>query len=95
MPSKAYRDRHKKAGLCTECTAPATEGRYCLPHLLTNRVYKKQNHERYAITQNRAFKERYYRLKHEGKCTNCGVPLIEGETSLCVNCMIIKTEGVI
>lgn len=54
---RAYYDRHKAAGLCVRCPAPATAGSLC---------------ERHAEQKRRGERLRYARRKRLGLCAECG-----------------------
>ena len=87
MGDKAYKLRHKKLGLCISCTQPANTGDYyCIEHR-----YKKQRCDiRYyyknKVERRHQVEARRQRYKEEGKCPDCGIPLIEGEGVYCINC---------
>jgi hypothetical protein len=92
------RDRRKEKGICLQCknkVSPSSK-RHCLFHQSINvvrsrRVYSAQREKRIAYSR-----ERYFRLKREGKCTACGMPL-NNESSVgskCLNCHM-KSNGTI
>jgi hypothetical protein len=85
--------RHKEIGLCVMCNQPRFEhsASYCLLH-----YDKHQRYERNYYRTNSGWREhvkayrkaRYWKLKSENKCVNCGMPLNE-ETrcgARCLNC---------
>lgn len=87
---KRWRAKHLSIGLCVFCNEPYLHDsniRLCQKHneesrLVLKRYYQK-NHEFLNARRNK----RDERLKKEGKCVNCGIPLTEEDPKvLCVNC---------
>ncbi len=75
-----YRNRHKVKGLCQDCSKLALVCRSrCEIHNERNNHYTRE-----------ACRKTYVQRKAEGRCPKCGVPLVEGEGVICVNCIILK-----
>lgn len=68
-----WRQKHRRTGLCLECTRPAVSGRrFCAGHLAKARSKAKQE---YA-----------WRVAN-GICLKCGVPKEEGRRGVnCISC---------
>lgn len=96
MGDAIYKERHHALGLCLWCSRKAVPGEVlCERHTLTHRQstcegYKLHREERYK-------KIRWHqaRLTAQGKCYKCGTPLIEGEGSICTNCMDVVIYGAV
>lgn len=78
MPSKEWREKQKKRGLCADCMTPVKKGHVrCEDHLKINRES--------------CLKEKKKR-KEEGRCRECGKKMEEDDLVLrtakftCVNC---------
>lgn len=86
---KIYRNRNERVrqGLCRYCLEKAIPGfLYCLKHIYTDRASSHRYSLSHREARARKSAERFQRLKAEGRCTDCGIPLIEGEGIRCVNC---------
>lgn len=58
---------------------------------MTNIISKKERHKAYMREYNRTHvRERYARLKAEGRCTMCGEPLTDKDTTL--NCRFCRAK---
>jgi NADH pyrophosphatase NudC (nudix superfamily) len=84
MGDRAYKESHKRQGLCTDCFRPARVGKTrCLIH--TQRLYKWNRTEKAKIIQQQ--KKKYRR--ENGYCLICGKKLDpdadEGKLT-CINC---------
>lgn len=84
---KKWRRTHKRIGLCKDCNREVlSPSVLCARHLWLKRLSDRRYHIRNKIEELKKMNEKYNRLKQENKCPRCGIPLIEGEGVLCVNC---------
>lgn len=86
MGDKAYKERHKALGLCQDCSSPAEIKGYCLKHYWRRLVKDRQYSEEHRQEINERVKRWHLKNIEQGRCSHCGVPLIEGEGKRCVNC---------
>ena len=81
--------------LCRECNELAVVGRKrCVHHLYGDALRHKRYYARHRleeINRQRLLREQW---RVEGKCVRCGIPLIEGEGIICVNCCIASHGGI-
>ncbi len=74
MGNQKYKQKHKRLGLCRECSEKATHGRSCEKHRIKNVVRCRKKMERY---------------RKEGRCY-CSRPLlpedIEAKRTHCIIC---------
>ena len=89
MGNKAYKDSHRKKGLCVDCSRNAIPGSTrCTEHSRNQDMYFK---EWYAANQDkeiaRALATRKLRVEN-GCCPSCGAPLGEQDEGFatCINC---------
>jgi predicted RNA-binding Zn-ribbon protein involved in translation (DUF1610 family) len=78
MGSQAYKERHRKSGLCLDCSVEVFRSERCKKHYLRN------------IDVNR--KQKRFRKK-EGLCVTCGNELheeMDANRSNCLNCRMYK-----
>ncbi len=59
------------------------------------RENSRQKYNKNPLERLRERKARRIRYKQEGRCTECGILLIEGEGKRCVNCVISAHDGFI
>ena len=81
-----YKKWHKEKGLCLDCSSPAKIAGLCLKHYWRKAVYDRRYANEHQEERSEYHKNRRVRLAEEGRCTHCGVPLVEGEGRQCVNC---------
>lgn len=88
---KRYREKHKRLGLCRECTKPAIP----YQHLCVCCSLKKNERDRkYYFKDPEKSRERYRLMREERrlklKCLKCGCPLNDEDKQLgfktCSNC---------
>ena len=89
MGNLKYKQKHKKAGLCIDCSRPAKAGRVrCDRHALYQ--CKKDKASNYARVKN--YREKW---RKEGRCTTCAAPLdIDADCNMvtCINCRSITCK---
>jgi hypothetical protein len=89
-----YQRQHKAAGLCIFCSEKAMDNsQFCLKHYYTHSLAMKKNYEKNRA-ERCAYRRQYYRkMVKEGRCVDCGIPLIEEDTGRrCVNCETTKLQ---
>lgn len=75
---RAYKQRHRAAGLCVSCQGVATHGMYCRQHWKWFKAFKNAWYKKYAAA-----------ITLEGKCVHCGAKLdpdSDGTARICINC---------
>jgi len=88
MGDKAYKDLHRKLGLCLNCSDPVYKNRtLCLKHLRTNVIAQRK----YQLKIGDAYLEKHRQIKQHRRdthcCERCGAPLPDGWTYInCCNC---------
>ena len=89
MGDKKYKDKHRLAGLCIDCSRPARVG------YLQCEIHSGNNRER-SIRDMPEVRQKY---KDEGKCVVCSAPLPDIDAkdgySACCNCRhsFLKPKG--
>ena len=86
MGDKAYTDSHKALGLCIKCSAKATIRGFCATHYYSQLQSDRHYHDRNFIERNKVKAQRKASYKEKGRCTDCGIKLLEDEGVRCVNC---------
>ena len=87
MGDKAYKDRHRKLGLCGNCSEPVYKSRaLCLKHLRNNVASTKK----YEKSLGSVYYKRHSKIKQHrqdtNRCRRCGAPLDDDPHKNCVNC---------
>ena len=86
MGNAVYKRKHKELGLCRDCPTPAAIRGHCLKHYWRRLSRDREYQEEHREERNKYSKNWQRKNAAEGRCTHCGIPLIEGEGRKCVNC---------
>ena len=86
MGNMAYKARHKVLGLCRSCSEKAAIGDFCAIHYYSNLQSNRTFYDRNFTRRNDLKQQRRVKYKNEGRCTDCGIKLLEDEGVRCINC---------
>ena len=88
---RRYHQR-KQDGLCVKCGAKASVGfSRCASCSNKAKLSDKKYHAEHFQALREYDRKRKERRIIEGCCSTCGIPLIEGEGVMCVNCIMAST----
>lgn len=80
--------RLKESGLCQKCGQLPLYSRFlCYNHCMSDKIQHHKYYLEHREIINARNKERYARMKLEGKCPGCGIATITEEGVYCVNCV--------
>jgi uncharacterized OB-fold protein len=87
MGNQKYKEKHRKMGLCENCSRPAyPDRRYCLKHLRSHarsqRIYEAKNKQA-VLKRHRQLKQKRF---ENGRCKMCGGLLDDPQYKNCQNC---------
>ena len=87
MGDKEYKQRHREQGLCLYCSVLAVASGLCIDHFFTHKVAYTKHIESNREKFNARILAVHRGWKDEGRCWDCGAPLIPEETGVrCMNC---------
>jgi len=97
MGDNKYKARHKKLGLCKNCSRKVIPGKLrCIIHTITGNEKQKITYLKIREKRIKQMRERKNRLRKEGRCPDCGVkldPEYDKGYICCVNCLDNKRGG--